>query len=343
MAEEDVGLAVVGLGYWGPNLLRNFATLPSVAVRMACDNEEEACARQRARYPEIQFSRCVDDVLENDSVEAVALATPASTHVALATQILEAGKHVLVEKPLATTGADAQALIAAAKAAGRVLMVGHTFEYNLAVIKLKEVSKDFGFGRPIYCYSTRVNLGRIRQDANAMWNLAPHDISILLFLLDEFPVAVTAQGRAFVQSDLHDVVFMFLEFPSGAVAHVHVSWLDPSKVRRTTLVGEGRMAVYDDLDPEAKVKVYDKGVDTWGIPHEGNLAAYAISLRAGNILCPKIDWKEPLAQECAHFVECIRSGTTPRTDGKNGYRVTKVLEAAQQSLDAGGSRVEIEE
>jgi len=338
---QTVGIAVVGLGYWGPNLLRNFAETPGARVVAGCDARAELLERQRARYPAIRFVSRYEELLTDPEVDAIALATPAATHEAMAEAALRAGKHVLVEKPIATSSAGARRLIEAARVVSRVLMVGHTFEYNPAVLRLREVVQGASFGRPVYAYTTRVNLGQIRDDVNAMWNLAPHDISILLFLFGEPPVAVSANGKAFVRPQQEDVVFVYLEFPSGAVAHVHVSWLDPSKVRRVTVVGERQMAVYDDLDAEAKLRIYDKGVDQQVIPHEGGLYDYALRLRAGDIVCPQIPWKEPLLLECAHFVECVSRGERPRTDGENGLRVTRVLEAAQESLRAQGRRVSV--
>ena len=329
----------MGLGYWGPNLLRTFSETPGARVVGGCDARAEVLERWAGRYPGVRFVARFEDLLGAADVDAVALATPAASHEQMAQAALRAGKHVLVEKPLATSSAGARALIEAARAASRVLMVGHTFEYNPAVLRLREVVKSAAFGRPVYAYTTRVNLGQIRDDVNAMWNLAPHDISILLFLFDEMPVGVTATGKGFVRPEQEDVVFVYLEFGSGAVAHVHVSWLDPSKVRRVTVVGERQMAVYDDLDPEAKLRIYDKGVDQQVVPQEGGLADYTLKLRAGDIVCPQIPWKEPLLLECAHFVECVREGRTPRTDGENGLRVTQVLEAAQQSLRSQGRRV----
>jgi len=336
---EPLGIAVVGLGYWGPNLLRSFSETPGARVVAACDSRPELLQRLCARYPTVRFVSRYEELLALPEVEAIALATPAAAHQTMAEAALRAGKHVLVEKPMATSSKGARALIEAARAASRVLMVGHTFEYNPAVLRLKDVVKSAAFGRPVYAYTTRVNLGQIRDDVNAMWNLAPHDISILLFLFDELPLAVTATGKAFVRPEQEDVVFVYLEFESGAVAHVHVSWLDPSKVRRVTVVGERQMAVYDDLDPEAKLRIYDKGVDQQVIPHEGGLADYSLRLRAGDIVCPQIPWTEPLLLECAHFVECVRDGKRPRTDGENGLRVTRVLEAAQESLRSQGRRV----
>jgi predicted dehydrogenase len=336
-----VGIAVVGLGHWGPNLLRNFADTPDARVVAGCDARAELLERHRARYPAVRFVSRYEELLADPEVQAIALATPAAAHEAMAEAALRAGKHVLVEKPIATSSAGARRLIEAARAASRVLMVGHTFEYNPAVLRLREVVQGASFGRPVYAYTTRVNLGQIRDDVNAMWNLAPHDISILLFLFGEPPVAVSATGKAFVRPQQEDVVFVYLEFPSGAVAHVHVSWLDPSKVRRVTVVGERQMAVYDDLDAEAKLRIYDKGVDQQVVPHEGGLFDYALKLRAGDIVCPQIAWKEPLLLECAHFVECVVKGERPRTDGENGLRVTRVLEAAQESLRAQGRRVSV--
>jgi len=250
-----------------------------------------------------------------------------------------AGKHVLVEKPLALSSGEAEELISVAERQKKVLMVGHTFEYNPAVLKIKELLGDGQIGHVYYAYSTRVNLGRVQQDLNALWSIAPHDVSILLFLLGEMPLEVSARGISHLSEGVEDVVFFTMFFPGNVLAHVHASWLDPSKVRRLTLVGSKKMVIYDDLASEGKVRVYDKGVLKAG---NGRVyGEFQYKLHSGDIHIPKIDMTEPLHNECAHFIDCIRQGKRPRTDGENGLRVVKVLEAVQRSLEQRGVSVEV--
>jgi predicted dehydrogenase len=253
---------------------------------------------------------------------------------------MEAGKDVLIEKPMAMTVADCRDLIATAERTRRVLMVGHTFVYNAAVKSVKELVDAGEIGEVLYVYSSRVNLGRIRQDVNALWNVAPHDISIVNHVLGERPLKVRAMGRSFLQPGIEDVVFSMFEYPSGAVAHVHSSWLDPSKVRRTTFVGSKKMIVYDDVETEGKIKIYDKGVRR-STP-DAEYGEFQLRLHSGDIHIPRITFTEPLAEECAHFVECVRERTRPRTDGRAGLDVVAALEAAQKSVAAGGEAFEVE-
>jgi predicted dehydrogenase len=336
-----VNVAVLGCGYWGPNLIRNFLKLPRARLALCCDLNPATLEKVRRQYPGVETTTDPGQVLANPAIEAVAIATPARTHFEVARECLLAGKHVLVEKPLALNVSHAEELVCLARARGRVLMVGHTFEYNAAVRRLKRYIDEGDLGRVYYVYSTRVNLGQVRDDVNAMWNLGPHDFSILIYLLGAMPLRVSARGSSFLQAGIEDVVFADLEFPGGVMAHVHLSWLDPSKVRRMTVVGEEKMVVYDDVDNEAPLKLYDKAI-TRLVPPDGAFGEFHLRLRAGDILIPRLELREPLEAECADFVESIASGTPPQTDGENGLRVVKVLAAAQASLHAQGAWQAIE-
>ncbi len=331
-------IGVIGAGYWGPNLIRNFAEMDEVELVAVADRDADRLAGVLKRYPSVRGESDGAAILADDSIEAVVIVTPAETHHAIAKRALEAGKHVLVEKPLTMKTDEARDLIALADQKKLVLMTGHTFEYNPAVRHLKKIVRSDDFGGIRYIYATRVNLGVFRAGINAMWNLAPHDLSIVFYLLEEEPIAVRALGQSFLKPGIEDVVFLYLEFPSGKIAHVHVSWLDPSKVRRVTVVGGKKMAIYDDLDSEQKLKIYDRGFDSV-LFEEGGIRDYQVRLRGGDIHAPKIEGTEPLRVECAHFIECIRDGKTPLSDGRSGLRVVAGLEAAAESLANGGKRV----
>jgi predicted dehydrogenase len=337
---SSVNVAVIGMGYWGPNLARNIAALPGAHLHSVCDVREEALSRVGQQYPKAHSTTEYYKVLSDPVIDAVIVATPAETHYALAKESLGAGKHVLVEKPLATSEAHCRELIAAAEEAGKVLMVGHVFRYNAAVQKLKSYIESGELGDVYYISSSRLNLGRIRQDANAMWNFAPHDISIITHLFDAMPCQVNARGFSYIQAGIEDVAFMTLSFPNGASAHAHISWLNPRKVRRMTVVGSEKMAVYDDVSADAKIQIYDKGVTKQpSRPSLGDFDTFGefqLLLRAGDVLIPKIDFVEPLRVECQHFVDCIADGSRPITDGQDGLRVVQVLEAAQRSIENEG-------
>lgn len=339
MSQRDrvVNVALVGCGYWGPNLARNFYQLPNARLVACCDLDERNLERMQRLYP-ARVTQDYDSVLADPSIEAVALATPAGSHHTLARAALLAGKHLLVEKPLTMNSAEAESLIDLARQQGRILMVGHVFEYNPAVLKIKELIDRGQIGQVYYLYSNRVNLGRVQSDVNALWNIAPHDVSISLYLLDVMPLEVSARGAAYLNGCVEDVVFLTMQFPEGVMAHVQVSWLDPSKVRRMTVVGSERMIVYDDVASEGKVKIYDKGVYRKGDPIYGE---FQYKLHSGDIYIPKIEMTEPLRNECAHFVECVLTGARPLTDGESGLRVVRVLEAAQESLRHGGETVRL--
>jgi predicted dehydrogenase len=322
-----VSVGVVGLGYWGPNLARNFGALPGAELRWGCDDDPDVRARLAPRHPGTRFTADLDDLLNDPTLDAVVLATPVPTHATLAVRVLEAGKHCFVEKPLAQSAADAERACAAARASGRVLMVGHLLQYHPGVNKLKEIADSGELGDIHYIYGNRLNLGQLRAEENALWSLGAHDVSVLLYLADEEPYELNARGESYMREGVEDVVFAFMRFPSGIAAHLHLSWLDPHKERRFTVVGSKRMATFDDMDPERKVTVYDKGFDEKADTYGEYIT------RSGDIWSPRVPNDEPLRLECEHFVACVREGRQPLSDGESGLRVVRVLEGLQQSLD----------
>jgi predicted dehydrogenase len=325
--DGNLRVAVVGLGYWGPNLARNFAAVRGAELVWCCDASEANRARVAPMFPGARFTGDLADVLADDTVDAVALATPVPTHAALAVKVLRAGKHCFVEKPMAQSVADAEAVVEAARESGRTLMVGHLLEYHPGVIKLKELIDSGELGRVHYIYGNRLNLGKLRTDENALWSLGAHDVSVLLRLTGEEPYEVQARGESYMREGVEDVVFCFLRFPSGLAAHLHLSWLDPHKERRFTVVGATRMATFDDMALEGKITVYDKGFDQRAESYGEYIT------RSGDIWSPRLANEEPLRTECEHFVEAVRSGTPPISDGESGLRVVRVLEDLQRSLD----------
>ena len=336
--DQDLRVALLGYGYWGPNLARNLHLRLGRAWVACADPDPARLAEVAHRYPWVRAAADPDAVLADPGVDAVVIATPARSHAQLVQDALAAGKHVLVEKPLALSTIDAVACAEAAARAGRVLMVGHTFEYNPAVTRMRALLDAGELGELWYLHSQRVNLGRIQRDINALWSIGPHDVSIANYLVGEAPRWVAARGARYLHADVEDVVFATLGYAGGVLAHVHVSWLDPSKLRRTTVVGSRRMVVFDDLDSEAKLRVYDKGAE----PVEtGGFGEYQFRLRQGDLHVPRTDLTEPLALELEHFLDCCATGARPRTDARNGIRVVATLEAAQQSLDKGGLQVEV--
>jgi len=283
-----IRVGVAGLGYWGPNLARNLAAIPGCELAWLCDAEERARAKAGASFPAARLTGALEDLLGDEQLDAIVLATPVATHAELAVAVLDAGKHCFVEKPLATTSADAERAVAAAARAGRILMVGHLLEYHPAVARLKELIASEELGDLYYIYGNRLNLGKLRADENALWSLGAHDVSVALHLIGEEPVQCVAQGASYVREDVQDVVFCYLRFPSGVVAHLHLSWLDPHKERRITVVGARRMATFDDMLIEGKLTIYDKGFDedtrSWG----------EYIARSGDIFSPRIPNVEPL-------------------------------------------------
>ncbi len=326
---RKVRVGVAGLGYWGPNLARNLSQLPGCELAWLCDASEKARERARLSFPRARVSGRVEDLFEDPELDAVVIATPVPTHAELAVAALGAGKHCFVEKPLATSAAEAERASAAAQAAGRILMVGHLLEYHPAVSRLKEFISGGELGELYYLYGNRQNLGKLRADENALWSLGAHDVSVALHLIGEEPQECLAQGACYVREGVQDVVFCTLRFPSGILAHLQLSWLDPHKERRITVVGSRRMATFDDMLLEGKLTLYDKGFDedtrSWG----------EYIARSGDIYSPRIPNDEPLRLECEHFLQSIREGTPPRTDGASGVRVVRVLEKLQRSLDSG--------
>ena len=335
---DRIGIAVVGTGDWGANLIRNFAALPGARLVALCDSDPQRLRAAAARHPDSVACADPAEVAERAEVQAVVVAASAASHHALAKRMLEAGKDVYVEKPLALSVPDAEELVRLAHQRGRILMVGHLLLHHPGVRYLKGMVDRGELGDLYYLYSQRVNLGKVRKDENALWSLAPHDLSVILHLLGAEPLDVVARGSAFLQPAVEDVVFVDLRFPGGKLAHVHVSWLDPHKLRKFTVVGSRKMVVFDDMEASEKIRIYDKGVD-----RGGEVVSYgdALTVRSGDITIPKISLQEPLKLECQHFVDCVRDRTPPLTDGNDGLRVVKVLAAAEASLRMGGAPVAI--
>jgi predicted dehydrogenase len=334
-ATADVRVGVVGLGYWGPNLARNFNAIDGCELAWCCDADDVARRRWSTAFPDSKMTGDLDEVLADEGVDAIAVTTPVPTHAELAERVLAAGKHCFVEKPLTQDVESAERLVELADERDLILMAGHLLEYHPGIERLKQLVTGGELGEVHYVYSQRLNLGKLRSDENALWSLGAHDISVVLSLAEETPVEVWAQGEGFVREGVEDVVFAFLRYPSGIVAHLHLSWLDPHKMRKITVVGSKRMATLDDMALERKLTVFDKGFDR-------DFQSYGEYItRAGDVWSPAIPNAEPLRIECTHFLDCVRSGTTPRSDGESGLRVVRVLEALQKSLDSGGAVVEI--
>lgn len=327
MSADAIAVGVVGLGYWGPNLARNIEALEGVQLTWCCDERAEVRERLASVHRHARFTGELDDLLGDDGLDAIVIATPVPTHASLAVRVLQAGKHCFVEKPLAQSVAHAECAVDAARASHRMLMVGHLLEYHPGVRKLKQIAEAGELGEIHYIYSNRLNLGQLRADENALWSLGAHDLSVVLHLAGEDPCEATAHGESYMRPGVEDVVFAFLRFPSGLAAHLHLSWLDPHKERRFTVVGSQRMATFDDMELERKVTVYDKGFDQ----SAGSYGEYIT--RAGDIYSPRISNAEPLRLEVEHFADCVRSGERPRSDGESGLRVVRVLERLQAELD----------
>ncbi|MCL4861895.1 MAG: Gfo/Idh/MocA family oxidoreductase [Caldilineaceae bacterium] len=327
-------IGAIGYGYWGPNLIRNFIELPETELYGVADLDQARLNTVQERYPQVQlFTKDYRGFFER-GLDAVVVATPPHTHHRIVRECLENGLHVLVEKPLTLTSSDALDLVQTAERHGRVLMVGHTFEYNPAVRALKQMIDSGELGEIQYIDAVRVSLGLFNAHLNVIWDLAPHDISILLHLLGTMPESVAAQGTSCVQDGVEDVAYVTLRFPNNVLAHMRLSWLDPSKIRRITVVGSKKMVIYDDVENQEKIKVYDKGVTA--IRHTDTFGEFNFAYHYGDIVSPYIRFEEPLRVECKHFVECILEHKRPLTDGYNGLRVVEILEAAQKSLRNGG-------
>jgi predicted dehydrogenase len=336
-----VKVGVVGCGYWGPNLVRNLRQAPDCQLKVVCDASESRLAHMRRLYPEVCTTRQYEDLLQDRDLDAVVIATPVRFHHSMAKAALEAGKHVFIEKPIARTGAEAQELVTLAREQGLILMVGHTFLFSPAVRRMKEIIDAGDIGQVQYISARRLNLGLFQKDINVAWDLAPHDISILLHLLEEFPLSVSCQGSSHVSRGIEDVTMMYLNFRKNRCAFIHNSWLDPKKVRQMTVVGSQRMIIYDDTEPLEKLKIYDARVEV--PPHYDTFAEFTYSYHYGDAYVPYIKQDEPLKLECANFIESIREGTEPVTHGGLGMEVVRILEAANESLKQRGASVSLEE
>ena len=332
-----IQVAVVGAGRWGQNLVRTFDALEGARLKYVCDAAEGVRTRMTSLYPRAVVTDQYEEVLEDEDVDAVAIAVDAPLHYAFAKAALEADKHTYVEKPLTLASSDASKLVDLATARRRKLMVGHLLKYHPCIHYLKQMLGSGELGDLLYVYSQRVNFGIVRRTENAWWSLAPHDIAVACHLFDAEPVSVSASGHAYLQRGVEDVVFANMKFANGRMAQVHVSWLDPHKIRKVTLVGSQKMVVFDDMEAAEKIRVYDKGAEI------NTLDSYAesITLRMGDIRIPKTPAGEPLRLECQHFIDCIASDKTPLSDGLDGLKVVKVLEAGSESLRRGGELVQL--
>ncbi len=330
-----VRVGVIGYGYWGPNLLRNMAETRGAQVVACSDLDPDRLALAHSRYPTLRTTTDYRDLIDDDEIDAILIATPVSTHYQLAKEALEAGKHVLVEKPLAPCAAQCEELAALAVAKHLVLMVDHTFLYTGAVRKIKQLIDADELGDIYYFDSVRINLGLFQHDTNVIWDLAPHDVSIMIHLLNRAPERVSAVGASHVNERVENIAYLTMSFPNQLLAHLHVNWLAPAKVRRTIIGGSKKMVVYDDMDMSEKVKVYDSGARLSNDPE--HIYRTMVEYRTGDMYAPKLDKAEALAVECAHFVSCIREGTPPISGADLGLQTVRILEAANRSLRAGGT------
>jgi len=336
---KNITLGVVGCGYWGPNLVRNFKQLPDCRLKAVCDASSQRLAHMRRLYEDVAVTEDYNNLLNDPEIDAIAVATPVRFHYAMAKAALEAGKHVFVEKPLARTEAEAEDLVAMAERNGLVLMVGHTFLFSPAVRRMKQIIDAGDIGEVQYISARRLNLGLFQKDINVAWDLAPHDISIILHLLDELPVSVACQGASHVNREIADVTMMHLNFRKNRCAFVHNSWLEPKKVRQMTVVGSQRMIVYDDTEPLEKLKIYDARVEV--PPHYDTFAEFTYSYHYGDSYVPYIKQDEPLKLECSHFLECVREDSMPISNGHFGLEVVRILETSSESLRRNGQAVEL--
>lgn len=329
-------MAAIGCGYWGPNLIRNFNAHPEVELAKICDLEEARRKHMASLYPQAEIFEDHRAILDDPSIDAVVVATPVSTHYPLGKAVLEAGKHLFIEKPMAASAAECEELNAVAKAQGKHIMVGHTFLFVPAVRKIRALIAAGELGDIYYVNIRRLNLGIFQKDANVVWDLVPHDVAMLNYLFRSSPERVSATGQCFVQMDkqLEDVAFVTLEYPTGQVAHIHVSWLDPNKIREATFVGSKKMVVYDDVAISDKIRIYDKGVDV--MPHYDGFDEFQLAYRHGDILIPKIDAAEPLKVETSHFVDVVMGREASLSDGALGLQVVEVLEKTCVSIREGG-------
>ncbi|MBI4639859.1 MAG: Gfo/Idh/MocA family oxidoreductase [Candidatus Tectomicrobia bacterium] len=335
--DNKVNVGIIGAGNWGRNLVRNFSQLKEAELRSICDIDPQILQNMKALYPDVTTTSLYQDLLENEEIEAVVIATIAKEHYGLAKKALLADKDLFVEKPMTLSLEEAEELVELAEERKRILMVGHLLKYHPAVTMVKQLIERGELGEIYYLYSQRLNLGQIRRDENSLWSFAPHDISVILYLLDDEPIRVNATGGYYIQKGIEDVTFLNLHFRDRKMAQIHVSWLDPHRVRKLTVVGSKKMVVFDDVEAMEKVKIFDKGVGLSAFPSYEEVA----TLRFGDIYIPRVDMTEPLRLECQHFLDCVRERKVPRSDGRDGLRVIKVLEAAQLSLEGRGVPVDL--
>jgi predicted dehydrogenase len=333
-----IDVAVVGAGAWGKNHIRVFSEIPNVRLKYICDQDSSKLLSMQKAFPQSKGVDCVESVLEDSEVKGIVIASSALSHAPLAKKALRADKDVLVEKPMALNPRDAEEMLELAEKRKRILMMGHLLIYHSVVDRLKEMVVSGELGKIHYIYTQRVNLGIIRQDENALWSFAPHDLSVILHLLEEEPTLVAAHGESYIQKGIEDVVFLSLWFSDGKMANIHLSWLDPHKLRKVTIVGSKKMVVFDDMEASEKLKIYDKGV---GRPTYATYGEY-LTLRFGDITIPSIRMKEPLRAEAEHFIQCIESRKEPKTGGQDGLRVVNILVAAQKSLEQKGTPIPIQ-
>lgn len=329
-------IAIVGMGNWGAHLTRVFNQLESLYI--GCDTDQRKLQRMQKQYHNVRFSASFEEVVGNEDIDGVVIAAPSPLHYKLVRECLVKGKAVYVEKPMTLDSREAEELVKLAEKNGLPLMVGHLLKYHPAIRKIKDLIDKDELGDIHYIYSQRVNLGTIRKDENALWNFAPHDISVVLYLLGDSLESVSCRGACYLQKDVEDVVFLNMQYKDGRMANIQVSWLDPYKERKFTIVGSKKMVAFDDMQPTEKIKIYDKGVHK-----EPGYESYgeSLSLRFGDIHIPKIDMSEPLKLECQHFIECVEKKTKPMTDGREGVKVVKILEKAQESLKKNGVPVKV--
>jgi predicted dehydrogenase len=339
---KPITIGLIGCGYWGPNLLRNFSENESAELRWICDLDSQRLSVMVRRYPSAEVTPDYKKLLDDPALDAIAIATPVATHYEFARSALLAGKHVLIEKPFTSRVREAEELIEIAENSGLTLMVDHTFIYNGAVRKMKEMVKGGELGDLLYFDSVRINLGLFQRDINVVWDLAPHDLSIMDYIIERQPVALTATGSCHIERGIENIAYVMLRFPDEFIAHFHFNWLAPVKIRRTLLAGSKKMVVYDDIEPTEKIRVYDKGVTTNRAEVERE-AAYKtlVSYRTGDVWVPKLDSTEALRHVCQEFLDSIRQGRPALTDGRAGLRVVRLLEAAQQSINEGGRTISL--
>lgn len=333
-------VGVIGCGYWGPNLIRNFVNLDSSHVKICSDLLEPRLQHMKRLYPSIETTTSFRDIINDPEIDAVVIATPVSYHFDIAKEAIEAGKHVFVEKPLAHSVEKGVELVRLAKEKDRVLMVGHTFVYTAAVNKIRDLIWSGELGDVYYISTSRVNLGIFQEDINVVWDLAPHDISIMNYILKSHPISVSAVGNSYIRQGIEDVAFLTLRYPDSVLANIQVSWLNPNKIRKTTVVGSKKMLVYDDVSSLEKIRIYDKGVTV--TPHYDTFGEFQLSYRYGDISIPKLDDAEPLKIECQHFVDCVEKATKSRSGGEQGLEVLLALDAADKSMKEWGKEVTID-